>query len=80
MRGKGRFRIASFRFGINHSFWLQFPSLSLFENIEIKDKPYNQGSGSTIKLAEKLHFREVLGSFGTKSENFMKMKVDETIS
>ena len=38
------------------------------------------GSGSTIKLAEKLHFREVLGSFGTKSENFMKMKVDETIS
>ena len=38
------------------------------------------GSGSTIKLAEKLHFREVLGSFRTKSENFMKMKVDETIS
>ena len=48
----------------------------MFENLKF----VFEGSGSTVKLAEKLHFREVLGSFGTKSENFMKMKVDETIS
>ena len=46
----------------------------------IKEKKGSMGSGSTIKLAEKFRFREVLGSFGTKIENFMKMKVDETIS